>query len=72
MIYEHVGAIRDPFKQDLPPELCRNQKKSSVFLLKLMSTMIKHTIQEIIGWTPSFSLLEIATQKNAFSASSGS
>ena len=72
MIYEHLGAIRDPFKQDLPSELCTNQKKSSVFLLKLMSTMIKHTIQEIIGWTPSFSLLEIATQKNAFSASSGS
>ena len=27
MIYDHVGAIRDPFKLDLPPELCRNQKK---------------------------------------------
>ena len=30
MIYDHVGAIRDPFKQDLTPEFCRNQKATSI------------------------------------------
>ena len=48
MIYDYVGAIRDPFKQDLAPKFCRNQKKLSVFQLKLISTIIKHTMQEII------------------------
>ena len=28
--------------------------------------MIKYTIQEIIDWAPSFSLLEIAIQKECF------
>ena len=28
MIYDHVSAIRDHFKQNLPPGLCRNYKKS--------------------------------------------
>ena len=54
MIYDHVGATRYPFKQDLAPEFCRNQKKSSVFYLELISTMIKHTIQEIIDRAPIF------------------
>ena len=31
MIYDGVGAIRDPLKQDLSPESYRNQKKSLVF-----------------------------------------
>ena len=31
-----------------------------------MSTMTKHTIQEIIDWAPSFSLLDIVTQKECF------
>ena len=31
MIYDCVGAIRDPLKQDLASKLCRNQKKSLVF-----------------------------------------
>ena len=31
-----------------------------------MSTMIKYTIQEIIDLAPSFSLLEIVTQKECF------
>ena len=66
MIYDHVGATRDPFKQDLAPKFCKIQKKSSVFSLKLISTMIKHTIHGIIDWAPSFSLLEIATQKECF------
>ena len=48
MIYDCVGAIRDPLKQDLAPEFYRNQKKSSVFELKLISTMIRYTIQETI------------------------
>ena len=42
------------------------KKKSSVFQLKLVSTIIKYTIQEIIDWAPYFSLLEIATQKQCF------
>ena len=66
MIYDHVGATRDPFKQDLAPKFCKIQKKSSVFSLKLISTMIKHTMHGIIDWAPSFSLLEIATQKECF------
>ena len=72
MIYDRVGAAKDLLKQDLAPEFCRNQKKSSVFQLKLISTMTKYTIQEIIDWAPSFSLLEIATEKECSSASSGS
>ena len=27
MIYDHVGGIRDPLKQDLALEFCRNQSK---------------------------------------------
>ena len=27
MIYDHVGAFRDPLKQDLAPEFCRNQNR---------------------------------------------
>ena len=27
MIYEHIGGIRDPLKQDLAHEFCRNQSK---------------------------------------------
>ena len=34
--------------------------------MKLISTIIKYTIQEIIDWAPSFSLLEIAIQKECF------
>ena len=33
--------------------------------------MIKYTIQEIIAWAPTFSFLEIVTQKDACAASSG-
>ena len=63
MIYDHAGATRDPLKPDLAPEFCRNQKKSSLFKLKLILNMMKYTIQEIIDWVPSFSLLEIVIQK---------
>ena len=38
MIYDHVGAIRDPFKQDLAPEFCRHQKVISI----LTETHINH------------------------------
>ena len=44
MIYGRVGATRDPLKQELAPEFCQNQKKTSLFQLKLISTMIKYTI----------------------------
>ena len=30
MIYDRVGAIRDPLKQDLAPEFYRNQKVISI------------------------------------------
>ena len=66
MIYYHVRAIRDPLKQDLAPEFCRNQKKSSVTWLKLIQTMVKYTIQEKIDWVTSFSLLDIVTQLECF------
>ena len=39
---------------------------NKVIKLKLISAMIKYTIQEIIDWVPSFSLLEIAIQKECF------
>ena len=32
MIYDRVGAIRDPLKQDLAPEFYQNQKKAPVIL----------------------------------------
>ena len=44
MIYDHVGAIRDPLKQDLALAFCWNQNKVISILLKLISTMIKYTI----------------------------
>ena len=66
MICDRVGVIRDPLKQDLAPEFYWNQKKSSVFKLKLTSIRIKYTIQAIIDWIQSFSLLYILIQKEYF------
>ena len=39
MIYDHIGGIRDPLKQDLAPELCRNQNKVISILIE---THINH------------------------------
>ena len=39
MIYDHVGAIKDPLKQDVAPEFCRNEK--SVISI-LTETHINH------------------------------
>ena len=57
-------------KQDLAPEFFRNQEK---VISILTETHINHTayhiqysIKEIIDWVPSFSLLEIVTQKGCF------
>ena len=61
MIYDSVGATTHPL--NLAPEF---RQKQIFFNLKLISSMIKYTIQEIIDWAPSFSLLEIALQKECF------
>ena len=63
MIYDPVGATRDPLNQIWHLILTQPNK---VIKLKLISTMIKYTMQEIIDWAPSFSLLEIAIQKECF------
>ena len=39
MIYDHVGGIRDPLKQDLALEFCRNQNK---VIIILTNTHINH------------------------------
>ena len=39
MIHDHVGAIRDPFRQDLAQEFCRNQK---IVIIILTVTHINH------------------------------
>ena len=39
MIYDHVGGIRDPLKQDVALEFCRNQNK---FISILTETHINH------------------------------
>ena len=39
MIYDHIGGIRDPLKQDLIFEFCRNQSKIIIFLTE---THINH------------------------------
>ena len=72
MIYDHVGGIRDPLKQDLAPEFCRNQEKVISILTETHTNLdpIQHKRNSCLG--PSFSLLEIVTKRNAFSALSGS
>ena len=62
MIYDHVGAMKDPFNQDLAAEFWRSQKKVISIFTK-HGPRIKHTIQKIIYWGPSFSLLEIRLPK---------
>ena len=39
MIYNHIGGTRDPLKQDLDLEFCRNQKKVTSILTE---THINH------------------------------
>ena len=39
MIYDHVGGMKDPLKQNLVPEFCRNQNKDISILTQ---TMINH------------------------------
>ena len=55
MIYDHVGAVRDPLKQDLALEFCWNQNK---IITLLNETHINHHQihhKKIIDWVPSFS-----------------
>ena len=40
MIYDHFGSIRDPLKQDVAHEFCRNQNK--VINSILTETHINH------------------------------
>ena len=66
MKYEHVAGIRDPLKQDLALEFCGNQEK---IINILTETHINPdpTQNKRNNWLgPSFSLLEIFTQKDCF------
>ena len=72
MMYDHIGCIRDPLKQDLALEVCRNQNK---LISILTETHINHDEIHHIknNWLGSnfFSEKEIVTQKDTCSASSG-
>ena len=60
MIYDQVSGIREPLKQDLALEFCRNQNNDINILTETHINNDQNTMKEIIGWIPSFSLLEIA------------
>ena len=71
MIYDHIGGVQDPLKHDLALEFCKIQSK---FISILTETHINHDqIHHIrTNWlAPTFSLLEIVTQKDACPAPSG-
>ena len=69
MIYDNFGGVRDPLKQNIALQFCRNRNKDvSISTETHINLDQKHpTISEIIDWGPSFSLLEIVTQKNCLS-----
>ena len=54
MICDHVGGIRDPLKQDLTHEFCRNQNKVISILTEthISHDQIHH--KRNICWAPSF------------------
>ena len=51
MIYDHVGAIKDPLKQDLAPEFCRNEKNVISILTEthINHDKIHHTRNSWLG-----------------------
>ena len=66
MIYDHVGAIRDPLKQDLALEFCKNQNKIISILTEthINHDRIHHIRNNWLGHN-SFSPGEV-TQKKCF------
>ena len=55
MIFDHVGGIRDPLKQDLAFEFCINQNKVISMLTK---THINHDqIHHVRNWLVPFSVI---------------
>ena len=71
MIYDHIGGVQDPLKQDLALEFCKIQSK---FISILTETHTNHDqIHHIrTNWLAlTSSLLEIVTQKDACPAPSG-
>ena len=71
MIYDHIGTIRDPLKQDLALEFCRNQNKVISILTEthINHDQIHHIKNNWLGFN--FFSLVIVTQKDACPASSG-
>ena len=51
MIYDHVGGIRDPLKQDQAHEFCRNQNKVIGILTEthINHDQIHHIINNWLG-----------------------
>ena len=51
MIYDHVGAIKDPLKQDVAPEFCRNEKNVISILTEthINHDKIHHTRNNWLG-----------------------
>ena len=67
MTYANVDCIKDPLKQDLAFEFCGNHNKYFSFLAgtHISHDQIKHIRNNWLA--PSFSLLEIVTQKDCLS-----
>ena len=65
MIYDHIGTIRDPLKQDLALEFCRNQNKVISILTEthINHDQIHHIKNNWLGFN--FFSLGIVTQKDA-------
>ena len=66
MIYVNFGSIGDPLRQNLTLQFCRNGNKDVSILNETDINLDQIHQIKMIGWTPSFSLLEIATQKDYF------
>ena len=66
MIYVNFGGIRDPLRQNLTLQFCRNGNKDVSILNETDINLDQIHQIKMIDWTPSFSLLEIATQKDYF------
>ena len=71
MIYDHIGGVQDPLKQDLALEFYKIQSKFISILTEthINHDQIHHTRTNWLALTSS--LLEIVTQKDACPGPSG-
>ena len=71
MIYNQIGGIIDPFKQDVALDFCKNQNK--VISISTETQINYDQIHYIRNnWLGSNFFFEIVTHENACPASSGS